>query len=114
MLDMQQEEHVHWRYEWPMKHKIKCLVQNLLARRQQQVLRRWLRESETLCSTEEMVYICEPKVGESLNDEEEKISIDLINYHGGSDENLDCQVGNERRSLVDLIDIQEGRGVILI
>jgi hypothetical protein len=54
------------------------------------VLRRWLRESETLSGTEEMVYICEPKVGESLNDEEEKISIDLINYHGGSDENLDC------------------------
>jgi hypothetical protein len=39
-------------------------VQKLLARRQQQVLRRWLREVETLSDTEKVVYICEPEVGE--------------------------------------------------
>jgi hypothetical protein len=36
------------------------------------MLRRWLRQVEYLSDTEvEMVYICEMKYGESLNDEEE-------------------------------------------
>jgi hypothetical protein len=37
-----------------------------LARRQQQVVRRWLRHAENLSDTKErVVYICEPEVGES-------------------------------------------------
>jgi hypothetical protein len=36
---------------------------------------------------------------------------DLMNFQEGSDENSDCQVGNEMRS-VDLIDCQEGRSEI--
>jgi hypothetical protein len=75
------------------------------------VLRRWLREVETLSDREKVVYICEPEVGESLSDEEEKRSVDLINCQEGSDEISDFQVGNEMRS-VDLIDFQEGRGEI--
>jgi hypothetical protein len=52
-LKMQQESQVHWRYEWPLKRRVKWHVQKLLARRKQQVLRRWLREVETLSDTEE-------------------------------------------------------------
>jgi hypothetical protein len=47
-LKMQHEEKVHWRYEWPLKRKAKWHVQKLLARRQQQVLKRWLRHVENL------------------------------------------------------------------
>jgi hypothetical protein len=36
MLNMQQESQVHWRYEWPMKKKIKMACPKLLARRKQQ------------------------------------------------------------------------------
>jgi hypothetical protein len=49
------------------------------------------------------VYICEPEVGENLNDEERRSSRDLIDYQEGSDEISNFQVGNEMRS-VDLID----------
>jgi hypothetical protein len=37
-LKMQQETKVHWRYEWPLKRKVKWHVQKLLARKQQQVV----------------------------------------------------------------------------
>jgi hypothetical protein len=47
-LKMQHEEKVRWRYEWPLKRKSKWHVQKLLARRQQQVLKRWLRHVENL------------------------------------------------------------------
>jgi hypothetical protein len=43
-LKVQQEAKVHWRYKWPLNMKVKWIVQKLLARRQQQELRRWLRE----------------------------------------------------------------------
>jgi hypothetical protein len=60
-LKMQQETRVHWRYKWPLNMKVKWLVQKLLARKQQQELRRWLRHTENLSDIElEMVYICEP------------------------------------------------------
>jgi hypothetical protein len=39
-LKMQQESQVRWRYEWPMKKRTKCPIQNFMARRQQQHLRR--------------------------------------------------------------------------
>jgi hypothetical protein len=41
-LKMQQKEKVRWRYEWPLKRIAKWFVWNLLARRQQHVLKRWL------------------------------------------------------------------------
>jgi hypothetical protein len=47
-LNMQHEEKVCWRYEWPLKRKARWPVQKLLARRQQQVLKRWLRHAENL------------------------------------------------------------------
>jgi hypothetical protein len=39
------------------------MSKSFLVRRKQQVVRRWLREVETLNDTEKVVYICEPKVG---------------------------------------------------
>jgi hypothetical protein len=73
-------------------------------------LRRWLRNAENLSDTEEeVVYICEPKVGRNLHDEEERSIKDLVDCQEGRDELLDCQVGNKKRSSKDLIDCQEGR-----
>jgi hypothetical protein len=54
-----------------------------------------------------MVCICEPEVGETLSDEEERSVSGLINCQEGRDEFSNCQVGNEMRSLEDLIDCQE-------
>jgi hypothetical protein len=33
-FNMQQEEKLHWRYEWPLKRKSKWHVEKVLARRQ--------------------------------------------------------------------------------
>jgi hypothetical protein len=108
-LKMQQEAKVHWRYEWPLNRKEKWHVQKLLARKQQQVVRRWLRHVENLSDTEEeMVYICEPEVGRTLSDEEERSSKDLINCQVGRDGLSSCQVGNGERSVEDLIYFQRG------
>jgi len=41
-------------------------------------LRRWLRHAENFSAIEEMV--CEPKVGDNLNDEEERSDEDLIDF----------------------------------
>jgi hypothetical protein len=50
-----------------MKRKVKWPIQQLIARKQKKMLRRWLRQVENLRNTEEkMVYICEPEDGESL------------------------------------------------
>jgi hypothetical protein len=77
-LKTQQESQVHWRYEWPMVQRETWHVQNLLARRKQQVLRRWLKEVETLSGTKNLVCIYELEVGENLNDEERRSTVDLI------------------------------------
>jgi hypothetical protein len=97
--------------------KIKWHVQKLLARKEQQIVRRWLREVETLSDTGKVVHICEPEVRKSLSDEgsncqggnRKRSTIDLINFQEGRDENSDFQVGNEMRSSEDLIDCREGR-----
>jgi hypothetical protein len=39
-----------------------------------------MRHDENLSATEEMVFICKPKVGEKLSDEEERSGIYLIYY----------------------------------
>jgi hypothetical protein len=112
-LKMQQDAKVHWTYEWPLKRKVEWPVQKLMARRQQQMLRRWLRHAENLSNTgRKVIYICEPEVGKILSDdEEERLDKDLINCQVDSDGLLDHQVGNETRS-VDFIDFQESRGEI--
>jgi hypothetical protein len=69
-------------------------------------LKIWLRYVESLSDTE-LVCICEPEVGETLSDEEERSVSSLINYQEGRDEFSNCQVGNEMRSLEDLIDWRE-------
>jgi hypothetical protein len=80
---MQHEAKVRWRYEWTLKRKAKWLVQKLLVKTQQQVLKRWLR------------YV------ENLNDEGKRYGKGLVG----------CQVGNEK-GLMDLVNFQEGRGYI--
>jgi hypothetical protein len=109
-LNMQQEEKVHWRYKWPLKRKVNWHVHKLLARMKQQAVRKWLRHAENLSDIEEkVIHICEPKIGRNLGDEEGMRSArDLMNCQEDSDGNLNCQVGNEMRS-VDLIGNQEGR-----
>jgi hypothetical protein len=60
-LRIQQEEKVQWRYECPLNMKAKWHVQNLLASKKKQELRRWLRELENVSETEEeLVHIYEP------------------------------------------------------
>jgi hypothetical protein len=52
--------------------------------RKKQILRRWLRQVENLSDTEEkMVFICELEYGESLGDEEERSTEDLVDCPGG-------------------------------
>ena len=101
-LKMQQETKVRWRYKWGLNKKEKWPVQKLLARKQQQELRKWLRYAKSLSDTE-LVCICEPEVGETLSDEEERSISDLMNDQEGRDDFSNCQVGNEMRSLEDLI-----------
>jgi hypothetical protein len=80
---MQQEAKVRWRYEWPLKRTTKWHVRKLLARGQQQVLKRWLRYAE------------------NLSDEGKRSGRGLVGF----------QVRNEKGS-VDLVNFQEGRGDI--
>jgi hypothetical protein len=56
-LRMQQNTKTHWVYEWPMRRKEKWPVEKLLARRQQRLLRRWLRYVKSLRAIEEMVHV---------------------------------------------------------
>jgi uncharacterized protein YaiL (DUF2058 family) len=81
-LRMQQEEKVHWRYGCPLNRKEKWHVQRLWDRRQQQGLKRWLKHAKNLSDIEEeVIHICEPKVGRHLTDEEKMRSVkDLIHY----------------------------------
>jgi hypothetical protein len=78
----------------------------LLARKQQQELKKWLRYAKNLSDTE-LIFICEPEVGGTLTDEEEGSISDLINFQDGRDEISTCQVGNGMRSLEDIIDYQD-------
>jgi hypothetical protein len=102
-LWVQQNGKSRWVYEWLMKKKVKWPVKELLAKRQQRLLKKWLRYVEILSDTE-LVCIYEPEVGKTLSDEEERSISDLINYQEGMDEFSNCQVGNEMGSLEDLID----------
>jgi hypothetical protein len=45
---MQQESKIHWRYEWHLKRKNIWPIQKLLARRRQNMLKRWPRHAENL------------------------------------------------------------------
>jgi hypothetical protein len=104
-LKMQQDAKVHWVYEWPMKKKVKWSVKRLLARGQQQLLKRWLRHAENLSDTEEeMIHICEPEIGRHLSDEEEvRSDEDLINCQVGRNGLSSFQVGNRKRSVEGLV-----------
>jgi hypothetical protein len=45
-LWQQQNGKSRWVYEWPMKKKVKWPVKELLAKRQQRLLKKWLRYAE--------------------------------------------------------------------
>ena len=53
--------------------KVKWPVRELMVKRQQRLLRRWLRYVETLrpIEKEEMVQVCEPETGRGLDGKEE-------------------------------------------
>jgi hypothetical protein len=109
VLRMQQDAKTHWEYEWPMKRKVKWPVKKLLVRRQQRLLRRWLRFVKSLRATEEMVHTCELEAGRNLSDDEvERSRRDIIEYQVRRDELSNCQVGNIKRSSEGLIYCQEG------
>jgi hypothetical protein len=95
---MQQDSKSQWVYEWPMKTKVKWPVKELLAQRQQKLLKEWLRYVEDLRDEEEVVHVCEPKAGRNLSDDEERSSEDLRDYQGGSEEFSIFQEGNKKRS----------------
>jgi hypothetical protein len=74
-----------------MKKKLKWPVKILLARRQQSLLRVWLRYVEILMDIEEMVHIFDLEDGKSLSDDEEKRSNKgLRNCQVGNKESSDC------------------------
>jgi hypothetical protein len=50
-LRVQQNAKRHWVYEWPLRRKAKWPIKKLLARRQQRLLRRWLRYVKSLRAT---------------------------------------------------------------
>jgi hypothetical protein len=107
---MQQDARSRWVYEWPIRTKVKWPVKELVAKRQQRLLRGWMRRVEDLNEPEEeMVQACEPEAGRNISDveKEERLLDDLINYQEGRTKIPNCQEGNEMRSLWDLIDRQE-------
>jgi hypothetical protein len=107
-LQMQQDARSRWVYEWPMKTKVKWPVKELVAKRQQRLLKGWLRHAENLNRPEEMVQVCEPEAGRNLSSEDDMGSAeDLKDCQEGRTEVPNCQEGNEMRSLRDLIDCQE-------
>jgi hypothetical protein len=106
-LRMQKDKRSRWMHEWPMKKpKEKWPVKELMVRGQCRLLKRWLRYAENLNGPEEeMVQVCEPETGRDLS--ELGSAEDLKNCQEGREEILDCQVGNELRSLRDLRDCHE-------
>jgi hypothetical protein len=57
----------------------------LISKKKKKMLRRWVRQVENLKNTkEEMVYVCEPEYGESLNDEEGRSVGYLIDFQEGN------------------------------
>jgi hypothetical protein len=78
-MKMRQNKKTRWVYEWPMKTpKVKWPVRELMVKRQQRLLRRWLRYAENLkpIEKEDMVQICELEIGEILGEENELGSYD--------------------------------------
>jgi hypothetical protein len=108
-LQMRKKEKPRWVYEWPMrKAKAKWPVKELMAGRQRRLLKGWFRHAENLDGPEEVVQMCEPETGDILGEENELGSAeDLKNCQEGREEIPVCQVGNQMRSLWDLIDCHE-------
>jgi hypothetical protein len=99
-LQVQQNTKTHWVYEWPMRRKVKWPVKELMIRRQQRLLKMWLRYAESLKDEEEVVHVCEPKAGRNLSEDEEKMrSVNLIDYQVSIEEESSYfHVGDDMRS----------------
>jgi hypothetical protein len=113
-LQMQHNAKSRWVYEWPMKMKAKWMIQELVAMRQQRLLKIWLRHAENLNRPEKkMVQVCEPEDGRNLSSEDDMGSAeDLKDCQEGRIEIPNFQEGNEMRPLRDLIDCQgENHGI---
>jgi hypothetical protein len=91
-MRMRQDKKPRWVNEWPMKTpKVKWPVRELMVKRQQRLLKRWLRYAEDLRATEkEMICYCWPETGKSLDDWDDE--------------------EDEMRSSEGLIDCQESSG----
>jgi hypothetical protein len=68
-----------------MRMKVEWPVRELVAKRQQRLLRGWLRHAEDLNELEEkVVHVYEPEAGRNLSDEDELRSLeDLRDYQDG-------------------------------
>jgi len=93
---------------WPVKE--------LMVRRQRRLLRKWLRYAKSLKATKEerMGYICEPEIGDVLNEENDQRSLrDLIDCQESSGRfpNGRMDKETEMRSDDDLKNCQEGREI---
>jgi hypothetical protein len=89
-------------YEWPMRTKVKWPVKELVAKRQQRLIRGWLRHAESLRNDEEeMVQVCEPEARRNLSDVKDELRSleDLRECQEGKTEISNCQEGNEMRLL---------------
>jgi hypothetical protein len=51
MQKMQQEAQRSWRYESPLKKRVKCPIQQLISMKKKHMLRRWLMQVEDLRNT---------------------------------------------------------------
>jgi hypothetical protein len=89
-LRMQQKAKSRWVYEWPMKKpKINWSVKELKARRQHKLLKGWLSYPKNLDGPKEMVQVCEPETGRTLDEEDKMGSAeDLKKFQEGREEIL--------------------------
>jgi hypothetical protein len=92
------------------KPKVKWPVRELMVKRQQRLLKRWLRYAEDLRATEEeMICYCWPETGKSLDDWDELGSTDDLKHCrlGRKEEIPVSQEGNRLRSVEGLKDCRE-------
>jgi hypothetical protein len=107
---MQHNTRSIWVYEWPMrKPKVNWPVKQLMVKRQQKLLKGWLRHAENLNGPKQMVQVCELEAKRNLSDAEDEMGSveDLKHCQEGREEILDCQVGKEFGSAEDLTDCHE-------
>jgi hypothetical protein len=115
MNTAEMDKNPRWVNEWPMKvPKVKWPVRELMVKRQQRLLKRWLRYAKDLKAKEDkIICYCWPETGRSLDDNDDEWdklgSTDDLQYCrlGRKEEIPVCQEGNESGSVEDLKDCCE-------